>query len=315
MRLAAPGYRLRSHYYAYGSNVRNCFRSLHTKDPADTLHPESRASRRQDGVEVSRFYSLSAPSCIATRAVAQEQEGRHRVRQLEPVPFSTSCERNETSVSECEYTPHPCMHAQSRRETSTHARDSRVQTSRLEEKSPNPSSTRKGSSSSVDDGSQEHLSRLYPISTTSRTSSDFYKNYANRFGSSSTHIMSLIDSNSHTHTHHDMSQGGPQTLGDGSPHEADQVGCRESIDWMTDSSVYHLRMALEAAQLDAAAASGDATKHPQVVLNWLGTHPDAISKRIWAQATETPSPLGDGFDRSSDHETYHAPSQVILSFD
>ena len=60
MRLAAPGYRLRSHYYAYGSNVRNCFRSLHTKDPADTLHPESRASRRQDGVEVSRFYSRAA---------------------------------------------------------------------------------------------------------------------------------------------------------------------------------------------------------------------------------------------------------------
>ena len=56
MRLAAPGYRLRSHYYAYGSNVRNCFRSLHTKDPADTLHPESRASCRQDGVKASRFY-------------------------------------------------------------------------------------------------------------------------------------------------------------------------------------------------------------------------------------------------------------------
>ena len=286
MRLAAPGYRLRSHYYAYGSNVRNCFRSLHTKDTADTLHPESRASRRQDGMKVSRFYSLSAPRCIATRAVAQakscEQLGPFSTR---TVPFSTSCERNETSVSECEYTPHPCMHAQSRRETSTHARDSRVQTSRLEEKSPNPSSTRKGSSSSVDDGSQDDLSRLYPISTTSRTSSDFYKSYANRFGSSSTHIMSLIDSNSHTHTHHDMSQGEPQTLGDGSPLEADQVGCRESIDWMTDSSVYHLRMALEAAQLDAAAASGDATKHPQVVLNWLGTHPDAISKRTWAQAT------------------------------
>ena len=137
---------MRSYYSAYGRGVRNSFRSLHTKDPADALHPESRASCRQDGVKASRFYSLSAPSCIATRAVAQEQEGRHRVRRLEPVPFSTSCERNETSVSECEYTPHPCMHAQSRRETSTHARDSRVQTSRLKAKSPNPSSTRKGSS-------------------------------------------------------------------------------------------------------------------------------------------------------------------------
>ena len=139
MRLAAPGYRLRSHYYAYGSNVRNCFRSLHTKDPADALHPESRASCRQDGVKASRFYSLSAPSCIATRAASRTTQKAPQGEMTRPVPFSTSCERNETSVSECEYTPHPCMHAQSRRETSTHARDSRVQTSRLEEKSPNPS--------------------------------------------------------------------------------------------------------------------------------------------------------------------------------
>ena len=196
MRLAAPGYRLRSHYYAYGSNVRNCFRWLHTKDPADTLYPESRASRRQDGVEVSRFYSLSAPECIATRAVAREAQKVARGVGYHFVPFSTSCEQNETTVSECEYTPQPCMHAQSRRETSTHSRDTNVLSSELEEHSPNPSSTRKGRSSSVDDGSQDQLDRLYPITTTSRTSGDFDKSFANRFGSSSTHIMSHAYSNS-----------------------------------------------------------------------------------------------------------------------
>ena len=72
MRLAAPGYRLRSHYYAYGSNVRNCFRSLHTKDTADTLHPESRASRRQDGMKVSRFYCMGAFSATLVRMPAPE---------------------------------------------------------------------------------------------------------------------------------------------------------------------------------------------------------------------------------------------------
>ena len=69
MRLAAPGSRLRSHYYAYGSNVRNRFRSLHT-NPADTLHPESRASRRQDGMKVSRFYSGTDQCAAADRAKA-----------------------------------------------------------------------------------------------------------------------------------------------------------------------------------------------------------------------------------------------------
>ena len=77
MRLAAPGYRLRSHYYAYGSNVRNRFRSLHT-NPADTLHPESRASRRQDGMTsgITLLFRLLGRSCRAgsyPRAVPRQR--------------------------------------------------------------------------------------------------------------------------------------------------------------------------------------------------------------------------------------------------
>ena len=90
----------------------------------------------------------------------------------------------------------------------------------------------------------------------------------------------------------------------------DQVGCCDSLEWMI-SSVTYLNTALEAAQHNVVAVSGDATGYPEVMSSWSGTHPDAVSFRIWSQAPVTPRPLGDDLKWSNDHEIYQAPSPTF----
>ena len=90
----------------------------------------------------------------------------------------------------------------------------------------------------------------------------------------------------------------------------DQVGCCDSLNRMI-SSVTYLNTALEAAQHNVVAVSGDATGYPGVMSSWSGTHPDAVSFRIWSQAPVTPRPLGDGLKWSNDHEIYQAPSPTF----
>ena len=72
---------------------------------------------------------------------------------------------------------------------------------------------------------------------------------------------------------------------------------------------------MEAAKLDVLSiidvfpVSGEAIGHPGVVSNRSGTHPNAVSFRIWSQATATPRPLGDDLPPwFNNHEIYHAPS-------
>jgi len=113
----------------------------------------------------------------------------------------------------------------------------------------------------------------------------------------------------HTHTLHDTRPS--EEILVKADDAADQVGCRDPYEWVIDSS-YYLNTALEAAQLDAAAVSGDATGHPGVVSSLgLGTHPDAVSEWIWPQAPVTPRSLGDGLTWSRDHEIYQAPSPIF----
>ena len=210
------------------------------------------------------------------------------------------------------------MHAREHEELCTRSIVTPSRTSnrkRIQNCPTNPSSTLRGSSSSADLRVEANDNFASPQSVTSRASSDFDKNFANRtehesdlFGYHAvivTHDM---------HTPHTPYHDAPQTLGDDALLDADQVGCRATLDGSDHGLVYHPNMATEAAQIDSAAASGDAAGHPGVVTSLPGTHPDAISKiwdRVRVNSLVTLDPLSDGLNKSNDSEICNALSPTI----
>ena len=172
-----------------------------------------------------------------------------------------------------------------------------------------------GSSSSADLRVEANDNFASPQSVTSRASSDFDKNFANR----TEHESDLFGYHAVTvthdmHTPHTPYHDAPQTLGDDAMLDADQVGCRATLDGSDRGLVYHPNMATEAAQIDSAAASGDAAGHPGVVTSLPGTHPDAISKiwdRVRVNSLVTLDPLSDGLNKSNDSEICNALSPTI----
>ena len=144
---------------------------------------------------------------------------------------------------------------------------------------------------------------------------DFHKTTANRFGSTHAHNTSVAKSSIKNHAlctknRHSMSESEPKTL-----INFDQVDCCDPLDYFewenNGAKQKHLNTAMEIAQLDVVAISGDVFGYPGVVPIWLETHPDAVSFRIWSQAPVTPRPLGDDLKWSNDHEIYQAPSPTF----
>ena len=167
----------------------------------------------------------------------------------------------------------------------------------------------------VDEG-RDLLSQHYTLTTSSRAQmGDFHKTTANRFGSTHAHNTSVAKSSIKNHAlctknRHSMSESEPKTL-----INFDQVDCCDPLDYFewenNGAKQKHLNTAMEIAQLDVVAISGDVFGYPGVVPIWLETHPDAVSFRIWSQAQATPRPLGDGLKWSNDHEIYQAPSPTF----
>ena len=140
---------------------------------------------------------------------------------------------------------------------------------------------------------------------------DFHKSTANRFESSHAHtsvthieVTPFMTKHPLTNTTwHDTNPCGKILIK--ADEATDQVVHCDPVEWVTNSM--HLSKAMEAAQLDVVAVSGDGNGHPGVVPT-LETHPYADSDWRWSKATATPWPLGDGLTWSRDHKIYQAPS-------
>ena len=98
-------------------------------------------------------------------------------------PFSTTTTTIPAKLGQCEYTTLPYMHAREHEELCTRSIVTPSRTSnrkRIQNCPTNPSSTLRGSSSSADLRVEANDNFASPQSVTSRASSDFDKNFANR---------------------------------------------------------------------------------------------------------------------------------------
>ena len=238
---------------------------------------------------------------------------------FKPLLPSRSTDKTTTSPTsdKSEYTPSPHMHAPPHGSSCTHARET---TTCLTKFWSNKSVTRTHTRTHKAPADQDSCLQPSPtptkvVGTTLRgmgppeTSNDFV---ASALAREWYDYDKCTGTHAHTHTLHDTRLR-TETLVKADD-AADQVGCRDPHQWVIDSSCY-LNTALEAAQLNAAAVSGDATGHPGVVSSLgLGTHPDAVSDWIWSQAPVTPRPRGDDLPPwFCNHEIYHAPTSISTS--
>ena len=281
---------------------------------ADTPHFQDRRYRRQESKIYDhsiRYQHHDTHELRATTATAVEiADNRRNADETSAASYAASDLSKATPLQDVSTIPSD-THARSQLASRTYARETSIFAGKLpkiscQQPSPTPTSrvdsvVGRTSLRGVNEGSGDHQQlRGIPLTTSAARQGDFHKSTANRFDTCTNHAL-----NTHTQTYlHEILDIAQFEF---------QVGCCDplepSFEWEINGSMCNLNTAMETVKFDIFTVSGEAIGHPGVMSNWSGTHPNAVSFRIWSQATATPRPLGDDLPPwFSNHEIYHAPS-------